>query len=171
MSLLVMTSYLLALGSTILMFGKLADHTGPEAAHLHCRLCTVYHCIAPLRNNHNRHRNLHRITGVSGSSRRNDGRNSHHVHNPAPLQTDSANWHGSDCNRWAVAALALGHGIGGILTQFISWHWIFFINIPIDIAGVLVALFIIPKPDQADFPTLKKNSLTPLEPSISRLRW
>src|SRR4029450_506895 len=43
---------------------------------------------------------------------------------------------------WAgVSALALAIGplVGGLLTQDISWSWIFFINIPVGVAGVLAA--------------------------------
>src|ERR1700731_2958043 len=38
----------------------------------------------------------------------------------------------------ASAGASLGLLLGGIVTQAISWHWIFFINIPI---GVVTALF------------------------------
>jgi MFS family permease len=34
---------------------------------------------------------------------------------------------------------------GGVLTQAISWHWIFFINVPIGIATVVLALRLLPK--------------------------
>ena len=40
---------------------------------------------------------------------------------------------------------ALGPALGGVLTQYLSWHWIFFINIPIGIVGVLFTLRAIPK--------------------------
>lgn len=41
--------------------------------------------------------------------------------------------------------LAAGPAIGGILTHFLSWHWIFLINIPIGIAGILFARTVIPE--------------------------
>src|SRR5262249_37088354 len=43
---------------------------------------------------------------------------------------------------WAgVSALALAIGplLGGLLTEDIGWSWIFFINIPVGVAGVLAA--------------------------------
>jgi EmrB/QacA subfamily drug resistance transporter len=43
---------------------------------------------------------------------------------------------------WAgVSALALAVGpiVGGVLTEDVSWNWIFFINIPVGIIGVLAA--------------------------------
>ena len=39
----------------------------------------------------------------------------------------------------ASAGGAVGLLIGGILTQTISWHWIFFVNVPIGIVTALLA--------------------------------
>lgn len=40
---------------------------------------------------------------------------------------------------------AIGPTIGGILTQYLSWNWIFFINIPIGIAAILLGKKVIPE--------------------------
>src|SRR4051812_24167567 len=40
----------------------------------------------------------------------------------------------------AAGGAAAGLVIGGLLTQALSWRWVFFINLPIGIAGVLLAL-------------------------------
>jgi EmrB/QacA subfamily drug resistance transporter len=44
---------------------------------------------------------------------------------------------------------AAGPAIGGILTQHLSWHWIFLVNIPIGILGILFAARVIP-PDEPE---------------------
>jgi EmrB/QacA subfamily drug resistance transporter len=70
--------------------------------------------------------------------------------NPATLSIITATFpprqRGTAIGIWAgVSALALAFGplVGGVLTQKINWSWIFFINIPVGVAGVLAArLFI-----------------------------
>ena len=44
----------------------------------------------------------------------------------------------------AVAGGSLGLLAGGALTQALSWHWIFFVNIPIGIATILLGRALIP---------------------------
>ncbi|HEX3002439.1 MAG TPA: MFS transporter, partial [Methanoregula sp.] len=44
----------------------------------------------------------------------------------------------------ASLGFAAGPAIGGILTQHLSWHWIFLVNIPIGIIGILFASRVIP---------------------------
>ncbi len=43
----------------------------------------------------------------------------------------------------ALIGPLLGPPIGGFITTFISWHWIFLINIPIGIAGIVLATLFI----------------------------
>jgi EmrB/QacA subfamily drug resistance transporter len=66
--------------------------------------------------------------------------------NPATLSIITATFpprqRGMAIGIWAgVSALALAIGplVGGLLTEDISWGWIFFINIPVGVAGVLAA--------------------------------
>jgi EmrB/QacA subfamily drug resistance transporter len=49
---------------------------------------------------------------------------------------------------WAgVSALALAIGplLGGIITEHISWNWIFYVNVPIGVLAVLAAIFVVPE--------------------------
>lgn len=45
----------------------------------------------------------------------------------------------------ASAGGSIGLLLGGILTQAISWHWIFFINIPVGVATAFLALRLLPR--------------------------
>ncbi|MGO9974877.1 MAG: MFS transporter [Solirubrobacteraceae bacterium] len=45
----------------------------------------------------------------------------------------------------AVAGGSLGLLAGGVLTQALSWHWIFFVNLPIGIATILLGRILIPR--------------------------
>jgi len=70
--------------------------------------------------------------------------------NPATLSIITATFpprqRGTAIGIWAgVSALALAFGpiVGGLLTQDIHWSWIFFINIPVGVAGVIGALVFI----------------------------
>ena len=44
----------------------------------------------------------------------------------------------------AVAGGSIGLLAGGVLTETINWHWIFFVNLPIGIATALFALRVVP---------------------------
>jgi EmrB/QacA subfamily drug resistance transporter len=66
--------------------------------------------------------------------------------NPATLSIITATFpprqRGMAIGIWAgVSALALAIGplVGGVLTEKISWGWIFFINVPVGVLGVLAA--------------------------------
>jgi EmrB/QacA subfamily drug resistance transporter len=48
----------------------------------------------------------------------------------------------------ALVAPVTGPLIGGFLTTYLSWHWIFWINIPIGIAGIILAGIYLNVPDE-----------------------
>jgi len=45
---------------------------------------------------------------------------------------------------FAALGTAIGPTVGGILTQYLSWHWIFFINVPVGIVAILLGANVIP---------------------------
>src|SRR6185437_13066906 len=70
--------------------------------------------------------------------------------NPSTLSiivaTFPARQRGTAIGVWAgVSALALAIGplVGGIITERISWNWIFFINIPVGVLGIFAAYLFI----------------------------
>ena len=49
---------------------------------------------------------------------------------------------------WAAIAIggsAVGLVLGGVLTQYFSWPWIFFVNVPIGIVGFVLSMRLIPE--------------------------
>jgi EmrB/QacA subfamily drug resistance transporter len=72
--------------------------------------------------------------------------------NPATLSIIAATFppeqRGMAIGIWAgVSALALAIGplVGGLITQHIDWSWIFFINVPVGIAGIAASFLFIPE--------------------------
>ncbi len=70
--------------------------------------------------------------------------------NPATLAIITATFpprqRGTAIGIWAgvsAMALAIGPLVGGLLTEHVNWNWIFFINVPIGIAGLLAIPFFI----------------------------
>jgi EmrB/QacA subfamily drug resistance transporter len=71
---------------------------------------------------------------------------------PATLSIISATFavreRGMAIGIWAgvsAMALAIGPLLGGIITEHISWNWIFYLNVPIGVAGVVAALLVVPE--------------------------
>src|SRR5947208_78788 len=70
--------------------------------------------------------------------------------NPATLSIIAATFppkqRGQAIGIWAgVSALALAIGplIGGLIVDNINWHWIFYVNVPVGVAGILVSRLVI----------------------------
>ena len=70
--------------------------------------------------------------------------------NPASLSIITATFppreRGQAIGIWAgvsAMALAIGPLVGGLIVDNINWNWIFFINVPVGVAGILVSQFVI----------------------------
>jgi len=91
--------------------------------------------------------------------------------NPATLSIIAATFppreRGTAIGIWAgVSALALAIGplVGGLLTEHAGWNWIFFINVPVGIAGVGASFLLIdesrdPTHERLDLPGLATSAL------------
>src|ERR687886_913605 len=71
---------------------------------------------------------------------------------PATLSIISATFHarerGMAIGIWAgvsAMALAIGPLLGGVITEHISWNWIFYVNVPIGALGILTSIFVVPE--------------------------
>jgi EmrB/QacA subfamily drug resistance transporter len=132
----VFNAYALTFGVLLLTGGKLADMLGRRsifitglviftAASLWCGLAGGATSLIAART----------VQGIGAA-----------LMNPATLSIITATFpprqRGTAIGIWAgVSALALAIGplLGGILTEDIGWSWIFFINIPVGVAGVIAA--------------------------------
>jgi EmrB/QacA subfamily drug resistance transporter len=132
----VVNAYALTFGVLLLTGGKLADLLGRRAifivglviftgASLWCGLSGGAESLIAART----------VQGIGAA-----------LMNPATLSIITATFpprqRGMAIGIWAgVSALALAIGplVGGLLTEKIHWGWIFYINIPVGIAGVLAA--------------------------------
>src|SRR4026207_2339754 len=128
----IVTGYALTFGAFMLTGGKLADLLGRRrifviglmaspASSLACGLANGAEVLIAARV----------VQGLGAA-----------LMNPATLSiivaTFPARQRGTAIGVWAgVSALALAIGplVGGIITERISWNWIFFINIPIGVLG------------------------------------
>jgi EmrB/QacA subfamily drug resistance transporter len=136
----VVNAYALTFGVLLLTGGKLADLFGRRfifivglaiftGSSLACGLATGSAMLITART----------IQGIGAA-----------MMNPATLSIISATFaprqRGMAIGIWAgvsAMALAIGPLVGGILTEKINWSWIFFINVPIGVIGILAArLFI-----------------------------
>jgi EmrB/QacA subfamily drug resistance transporter len=132
----VVNAYALTFGVLLLSGGKLADLLGRRrifviglfiftASSLACGFATDDAMLIAART----------VQGVGAA-----------LMNPATLSIVTATFpprqRGMAIGIWAgvsAMALAIGPLVGGILTQKIDWSWIFFINVPIGVLGILAA--------------------------------
>ena len=136
----VVNGYALTFAVLMLTGGKLADMYGRRRlfivglliftlASLACGLATSAHMLIAAR-----------VVQGAGAA----------LMNPATLSIITATFpprqRGMAIGIWAgtsAMALAIGPLVGGLITQYVDWSWIFFINVPIGILGIVVARLVI----------------------------
>jgi EmrB/QacA subfamily drug resistance transporter len=131
----VVVGYALSFATFMLTGGKLADRYGRRrlfivglvvftGASLACGLATDVNFLIGARV----------VQGVGAA-----------IMNPATLSIITATFpprqRGMAIGIWAgvsAMALAIGPLVGGVLTQYVHWSWIFFVNVPVGILGIIV---------------------------------
>src|SRR5919202_94679 len=136
----VVTGYALTFAALMLTGGKLADYVGRRlifmgglavftGASLACGLAPNGGFLIGARV----------VQGLGGA-----------LMNPATLSIITATFppreRGTAIGIWAgvsAMALAIGPLIGGLITEHINWNWIFYINIPIGVVGIVAGRLVV----------------------------
>jgi MFS family permease len=63
----------------------------------------------------------------------------------------------------------VGPPLGGFITTAFDWHWIFFINIPIGLLGIVLATLFIPNVRESDPPPLDRRGFLLSAPGLALL--
>ena len=138
----VLVAYLLSLGCSLLIFGKIADKTGRyklifTAGFILFTISSFFCAAAPA---------LiiliifRFIQGFAAALMVSTATSIINLHLPEKIQAAATGLIAAG----GGIALAAGPGLGGLIAEFLSWNWVFFINIPIGIIGVAGALLLIP---------------------------
>jgi EmrB/QacA subfamily drug resistance transporter len=136
----VVAGYALTFAAFMLIGGKLADYVGRRLVFmLGLVVFTGASLACALASNGGFLIGARVVQGLGGA-----------LMNPATLSIITATFAPRERGRaigiWAgVSALALAIGplVGGLLTEHVNWNWIFYINVPVGLAGLLTAPLLI----------------------------
>jgi EmrB/QacA subfamily drug resistance transporter len=69
----------------------------------------------------------------------------------------------------AAAGVSVGPLLGGVLTEFAGWRWIFFVNLPVGIAAFVLTLLVVPEWKKDEAPPLDLRGLALLGAALTAL--
>lgn len=75
---------------------------------------------------------------------------------PRHIPEDRRGWAFGIVATLAGLGVVVGAPLGGVISQYLNWHWIFLINVPVGIAAILVALKVIPSRKEGKSNSVKK---------------
>jgi EmrB/QacA subfamily drug resistance transporter len=136
----IVTAYTLTFAAFILIGGKLADLLGRRLMfNVGLAIFTISSLLCGLAGSINLLLGARAIQGVGAA-----------IMIPSTLSIVTATFpprqRGTAIGVWAGTAgmaLAIGPLLGGILTQQLSWHWIFFVNVPVGVLAIVVSRIVI----------------------------
>jgi EmrB/QacA subfamily drug resistance transporter len=143
----VVVVYLLIITSTLLLFGRLADKVGLKrifisgyilfvAGSMLCGVSTGIHMLVAFRV----------VQGIGSAMLLASG----YAIISKYLPQNITGWAFGITSTSSALGVATGAPLGGIITSALSWHWIFFINVPVGIIAIVVASRMIPRETRED---------------------
>jgi len=158
----VVTAYALTFAALLITGGKLGDYYGRKRMFvLGLAIFTLSSLACGLAPNSGFLIAMRAVQGVGSA-----------LMNPATLSIITATFAPSERGRaigiWAgVSAMALSIGplLGGLIVDNLNWNWIFFVNVPVGIVGIVVSLLVIDESrdtsaeQSIDFPGLATSGL------------
>jgi len=136
----IVTAYTLTFAAFMLTGGKLADLFGRRLMfNVGLAIFTVASLLCGLAQSPDFLIGARAVQGIGAA-----------IMNPATLSIITATFpprqRGLAIGVWAgvsAMALAIGPLIGGLLTEQLSWHWIFFVNVPVGVVAIVVSQLVI----------------------------
>jgi len=49
-----------------------------------------------------------------------------------------------------TVALSIGYGVGGLITEYLGWHWIFFITVPLGLVAIILTYIFLPETEATE---------------------
>ena len=135
-------AYLLTLASALIAFGKFADLHGYRKIYIYgfavftiaSLLCAISPSIQVLIG-------FRIVQGLGAAMLQAIGGAMIAIYLPGQIR----GWALGMLSTFAAIGVAVGPVLGGYLTEYLSWHWIFLVNIPVGICAVLLGRMVIPE--------------------------
>jgi EmrB/QacA subfamily drug resistance transporter len=135
-------AYLLVLSSTLIMFGRFADIRGYKKIYLAgFAIFTIGSLLCGLSSNIYLLIGFRVLQGIGAAMLQAIGGAMVVRYLPERVRGTAF----GVLTTFAAVGLAAGTPLGGFISQFYSWHWIFFVNVPVGIIAIILGIAVLPR--------------------------
>ncbi len=140
-------AYLLVLSGTLIMFGRIADIRGYKKIYLAgFAIFTIGSLLCGLSSNIYLLIGFRVLQGIGAAMLQAIGGAMIVRYLPEKVRGTAF----GVLTTFAAVGLAAGTPLGGFISEFYSWHWIFFINVPVGIIAIILGISVLPR-DTGEF--------------------